>query len=156
MVPKTHLLAGPRDGGHAGVVSSKNLGSATYIGPGAGRYPTANSVVADIMRIATGRQPDPFPEAKAPPATKNSFDSAFYIRVSISDGIGIIASVGAAAEKNGVSINSVLQNPIVNREACEFCITTEITSLSAVEALCGEIEKISVVKGAPFFMPMLE
>jgi homoserine dehydrogenase len=35
-------------------VTSSNLGSASYVGPGAGRYPTANSVVADMVNIALG------------------------------------------------------------------------------------------------------
>lgn len=35
-------------------VTSSNLGSASYVGPGAGRFPTANSVVADMVNIALG------------------------------------------------------------------------------------------------------
>ena len=54
MVPVKHIIAGPRSAGNAVAVTSGNLGTAAYIGPGAGRFPTANSVVADVMRIATG------------------------------------------------------------------------------------------------------
>lgn len=38
-----------------------NLVSSAYIGPGAGRYPTANSVVNDIVRLARGLTGPPFP-----------------------------------------------------------------------------------------------
>ena len=38
-----------------------NLVSSAYIGPGAGRYPTANSVVNDLVRLARGLTGPPFP-----------------------------------------------------------------------------------------------
>lgn len=37
-----------------GQVTSKYLGSTTFVGSGAGRYPTATSVVADMINIALG------------------------------------------------------------------------------------------------------
>lgn len=37
------------------------MGTASYSGPGAGRYPTANSVVNDIVRLGAGKVGRPFP-----------------------------------------------------------------------------------------------
>lgn len=37
------------------------MGTASFSGPGAGRYPTANSVVNDIVRLGTGKVGSPFP-----------------------------------------------------------------------------------------------
>lgn len=39
----------------------QNMGTASFSGPGAGRYPTANSVVNDIVRLGTGKVGSPFP-----------------------------------------------------------------------------------------------
>src|SRR3546814_10428317 len=41
-------------------VTSQFLGGASYSGCGAGRFPTANSVVNDLVRIARGTCPEPF------------------------------------------------------------------------------------------------
>ena len=62
MVSLKHTLATARGAGNAVVVTSTNLGEASYKGPGAGRYPTANSVVADIVRISDKCQPKAFPK----------------------------------------------------------------------------------------------
>lgn len=37
------------------------MGTASFSGPGAGRYPTANSVVNDLVRLGTGKVGQPFP-----------------------------------------------------------------------------------------------
>ncbi len=45
----------------------QNMGTASFSGPGAGRYPTANSVVNDIVRLGTGKVGSPFPFDKVRP-----------------------------------------------------------------------------------------
>ncbi|GMH94961.1 hypothetical protein TL16_g13045 [Triparma laevis f. inornata] len=50
MVPTSHVMGGVGGAGNAVAVTSANMGLAAYTGPGAGRYPTANSIVADVMR----------------------------------------------------------------------------------------------------------
>ena len=52
-----------------------------YSGPGAGRYPTANSVVSDIARIARGMATPPFPYDKEW-ALESDFTSEFYTRIT--------------------------------------------------------------------------
>ena len=57
LVPANHMLANIAGCGNCVSVTSRNLGTCNYTGPGAGRYPTANSVVADIYRAAAGASP---------------------------------------------------------------------------------------------------
>ena len=76
------------------VVTSENLSAATYAGPGAGRFPTANSVVSDLLRLAGGKSSDPFPLESDAIQINNDYEARFYIRINCSDGIGIIKSVG--------------------------------------------------------------
>lgn len=154
MVPLNHLLASARGAGNAVAVTSSNLGTASYTGPGAGRYPTANSVVADIMRIATKSQPVPFPRETSI-TLNHDYVSNFYVKVSVSDELGIMKTVGEMAEKNNVSINSVLQNNIVDKESVDFVVTTDHALLSEVEAMCQDLENCSFVRKKPFIMPIL-
>jgi hypothetical protein len=86
--------------------------AASYTGPGAGRFPTANSIVADVMRIVDGVQPrNPF-SLETEIELEQDYTSAFYIRILFMDSLGIIRKIGGLAEKHGVSIHSILQNPI--------------------------------------------
>ena len=155
VVPMTHLLASAKGAGNAVTVKSANLGTTSYTGPGAGRFPTANSVVADICRVASGLAgSDPFP-LESNIVVDNNYSSAFYIRVSFQDNIGIIRRIGELAETCGVSICSVLQNPIKDRMMADFVITTEECKVSLVETLCQEIGKESFAHCEPMFMPIL-
>ena len=154
MVPLTHLLASARGSGNAVAVSSANLGIASYTGPGAGRYPTASSVVADICRIAGDSCPPSFPINRTIDID-NDYTSCFYIRISFQDGLGIIRSVGELAENHGVSIDSVLQNPIRNRMEADFVVTTESCKASQIESLCADIAKQEYCRKAPLSMPLL-
>ena len=98
-------------------VISSNLVSSTYIGQGAGRYPTANSCVNDIVALAKGDMtPLPFnPQAKDT-LFVNNYDSVFYIRMRYRDQVGITRQCGEICEKHGVSIHSILQNPVTKRD----------------------------------------
>ena len=157
LVPLNHLLASATGAGNAVAVDSSNLGTASYTGPGAGRYATANSVVADMMRVVNGSCPtSPFPMTSSSSIeVDNDFVSAFYIRISFQDGLGIIRSVGDLAESQGVSIHSILQQPITDRMAADTVVTTEACKYSQVKALCELIEKEDFALAAPVFFPMI-
>jgi hypothetical protein len=117
------------------------------------------------MRVANGTCPlTPFPLSSSSSAgtgssnsidIDNDFESAFYIRISFQDGLGIIRSVGDLAESQGVSIHSILQQPITDRMAADTVVTTEACKYSQVKALCELIEKEDFALSAPVFMPMI-
>merc|ERR1719253_1242454 len=75
-------LASVSDATNAIEVKSENLVSSTYIGQGAGRYPTANSCVNDIVALAKGDQTFlPFnPMASGDMQFVNNYESNFFIR----------------------------------------------------------------------------
>ena len=155
LVPNDHALASATGCGNAVVINSANLGTALYTGPGAGRYPTANSIVADIMRIAGNTCPsNPFPLSSSI-EIDNDYESAFYIRISFQDGLGIVRKVGEVAELMGMSIHSILQQPITDRMAADTVVTTEACKLSQVQEFCNRIEKEDFVLCPPVFMPMI-
>lgn len=155
LVPNNHLLASATGAGNAVAIDSANLGTSSYTGPGAGRYPTANSIVADVMRVAGNVCPVvPFP-LLSNIEIDNDYVSAFYIRISFRDGLGIVQSVGQLAMSQGVSIHSILQQPIADRMAADTVVTTEAAKLSQVKALCDLIENEDYALGKPVFMPLI-
>ncbi|CAN0450312.1 unnamed protein product, partial [Discosporangium mesarthrocarpum] len=64
LVPLKHCIASARGPGNIVAIDSKNMGTSSYAGPGAGRYPTANSVVNDLVRLGVGKAGRPFPYDK--------------------------------------------------------------------------------------------
>lgn len=136
-------------------ITSDNLVSTTLIGEGAGRYPTANSCVNDMVALAKGdKTPLPFN-----PTTDikfvNNYESDFYIRLRYRDALGITRQCGEICEKYDVSIHSILQNPITKRDDAAFVLITEKVDLSKVKQVCAEIEALDWCKGPIFYMPVL-
>jgi homoserine dehydrogenase len=137
-------------------IISKNLKATTLIGQGAGRYPTANSCVNDIVALAKGDTTRlPFNPAAESVQFVNNYESHFFIRLKYRDGLGITRQCGEVCEKYGVSIHSILQNPITKRDDAAFVIITERVPLSSVKKFCAEIEDFDWCRGPTFFMPVL-
>lgn len=111
MIPNSHLLASAEGTGNCVAINSANMGTCSFTGPGEGRGPAANSVVADIVRIAnnTPASRDAFP-LNSNLDLNFDYTRSFYVRIPFMDSIGIIRKVGELAEQNGVSIHSILQS----------------------------------------------
>lgn len=155
MITTKDVLGSISSNGNCVTVTSSNMGTCSYLGPGAGRYPTANSIVADICRLADDHEGPPFP-LQADLELDFDYVSIFYIRIPFQDGLGIIKRVGELAEMSGVSIHSILQNPIRDRMSADFCVTTEECKVSQVEELCEAInEQVDFCRAPCFFMPLM-
>jgi homoserine dehydrogenase len=154
MVPLTSTLASAKGPGNMVAVSSENMGASTFAGPGAGRYPTANSVLNDMIRLSMGTASKPFP-LEAEVAIKNDYETTFYVRISCSDALGIVRDVGEAAESSGVGINAILQNSITDSKDVSFAVATEKAMLSQVTAFAEKIAAKKWCNAAPFFMPIM-
>jgi homoserine dehydrogenase len=156
MVPRSNLLAGVAGVLNSVAVTSKNLATCCYSGPGAGRFPTANSVVNDMAMVARGGgRGDPFP-LKRDTKVVSEINGCFYVRFLIREGLGIIATLGRLASAQGISINAVLQTPIEDPDKVPFVMTTDATTLTAVQKMCDEFSKEPFCLEAPLVMPLLE
>lgn len=155
-VPEANQLHGINGATNAVQLLSTYLQETVLVGQGAGRFPTANSCVSDLLQIAQGTCPTPFPKKPEAGLTfKNDYTGAFYIRVRYRDQVGITRDVGSVCEKNGISIHSMLQNPVKNRNDAMFVIITEPCRLSQVKLATAELERLDWCKGNSFFMPSL-
>ncbi|KAL7522587.1 hypothetical protein ACHAWX_007285 [Stephanocyclus meneghinianus] len=136
-------------------IVSKNLVSSIYIGQGAGRYPTANSCINDIVALAKGDKTQlPF-NPKSETRFANNYSSVFFLRLNYRDQVGITRQVGEICEKHDVSIHSILQNPVQKSQDSAFAIVTEKVEYAAILQVLADIEALSWCKGKPFYMPVL-
>lgn len=66
------------------------------------------------------------------------------------------STVGTAAEANGLSIHSILQQPAVpHASTMNFVVITDLVSLSCVQGFAEDIAKASFTKATPVYMPIL-
>merc|ERR1712196_716129 len=111
---------------------------------------------SDILDIVQGSSATPFP--KSDPSLKfvNSYSSSFYIRIRFRDRVGIIKDLGEIFASCGVSIYSILQNPIADRNDAMYAVVTDKADVSAIKKVCVELEAADWCLGDVFYMPVLE
>jgi homoserine dehydrogenase len=130
------------------------VGRVVLEGRGAGAYPTASAVVADLVDIAAGRQVAPFgvPSASLetmPAAPMERHQGAYYIRLMVVDQPGVIADVAAALRDQSVSMESMIQRGRAPGEAVPIVLTTHVTIEAAMQKALDAIAKQTTVLEPP-------
>ncbi len=130
------------------------VGQLMLEGRGAGAYPTASAVVADLVDIAAGRHVPPFgvPAASLenlPGAPMESHRGAYYIRLMVLDQPGVIADIAAALRDQQVSMESIIQHGRAPGEAVPIVLTTHETVEAAMQRALDAIAKLGSVLEPP-------
>ncbi|HYM73630.1 MAG TPA: homoserine dehydrogenase [Stellaceae bacterium] len=130
------------------------VGRVMLEGRGAGAYPTASAVVADLVDIAAGRQAAPFgvPAAaleNTPGAPMELHQGAYYIRLMVVDQPGVIADVAAALRDQQVSMESMIQRGRAPGEAVPIVLTTHVTVEAAMRRALDAIARQATVLEPP-------
>ncbi len=155
IVPRENPLAQIHGASNIVEIQSEFLQKSCLAGEGAGKYPTANAVISDVIAIAENRENKAFlPKQKV--VFSNNFKTAFFIRFNISDGIGIIRKIAEVCEKNKISIDAVLQLPTENNKNMPFVLTTDPTTPAQIEKMISAIEKMDFALEKPLALPILK
>ncbi|MBI2022003.1 homoserine dehydrogenase [Candidatus Daviesbacteria bacterium] len=114
LLPKDHLLANINGALNGILLQGDPVGDIQLAGAGAGGKPTAASVWSDIVKasefIQVGIPPQThFPQYRAEVLAFDSSEHCNYIRMTITDGLGRVQSIGRICMDNLVSINQILQ-----------------------------------------------
>ena len=119
MVPAKGPLAAVLGAHNAVLVQSRSLGSSLFSAAGAGGEATATAVVADLIDL--GRQADSghrsgasaplgfAAEREWPRVPREAIVSAYYLRFTVDDAPGVLASLTAALGQRGISIAALHQ-----------------------------------------------
>ncbi|UOF94101.1 MAG: homoserine dehydrogenase [Bordetella sp.] len=126
LIPINHLLSNVEGAMNAVIVHGDIVGSTIYYGQGAGAQPTASSVVADLVDIVRlysanplhciphlGFQSNSLSDLKILPIEKIS--TSYYLRLSVEDLPGVLADVALVLASSSISINSMFQEPSINK-----------------------------------------
>lgn len=134
LVPKTKTLAHIDYVTNAVSLSGHPVGDVTLSGPGAGEFPTASSVVGDILAIASeiGKTDYLLPMMRC-----NHHDNAvmipvedtqnkYYISITAQNSLGVIGRIGKACEEHNISLASIVQKEVAGDNAAKITVITEI------------------------------
>lgn len=134
LVPKTKTLAHIDYVTNAVSLSGHPVGDVTLSGPGAGEFPTASSVVGDILAIASeiGKTDYLLPMMRCNhhenalmipvEATQNKY----YISITAQNSLGVIGRIGKACEDHNISLASIVQKEVAGDNAANITVITEI------------------------------
>ncbi len=134
LVPKNKQLAHVDYVTNAVTLTGHPVGEITLSGPGAGEFPTASSVVGDILAIASelGRADYILPMMRCNHnenaqmidilETKNKY----YISISANNSMGVIGRIGKACEENNISLASIVQKEVAKDNCADITVITEL------------------------------
>jgi homoserine dehydrogenase len=154
MVPRSSPIAAVEGVYNAVVAEGDFVGRVLLHGRGAGAFPTASAVVADLVDIAAGRHVAAFGIATdglspIPGVPIERHQGAYYIRLMVVDQPGVIADVAAALRDEQVSMESMIQRGRAPGEAVPVVLTTHVTVEAAMRRALAKIEALDTVLEPP-------
>ena len=163
-VPADNPLATVSGADNAVLVTGHAVGNTFYVGPGAGRMPTASSIVADLADAALGRaqltcEHLAWPAGRCPALPVQPMDeisTRYYLRFDVVDKPGVLAEIAGALGRHDISIASVLQHEPTRSGAVPLVITTHNAREGNVAAAIGEIRDLPSTAGPAVRIRMLE
>jgi homoserine dehydrogenase len=142
------------------VMSTGKFGGETvFAGHGAGGHPTAVAVVSDLIAIVRSRQVNgaALDEGDVPNLSVSpDFTSRHYLRFTVQDEPGIIASLATIFSRLGINIDSVFQKPGYSKSKLPFVITLEPCPASLVEQALKQIASLTFHVQPCLSLPILD
>ena len=152
-----HPLASIRGALNAVVVEGQNINQLVFSGPGAGDAPTASAVIGDVLSAChqlSSNQSNWYPLRNQKHDDKNFDDvsSSWFIRLSVNDEPGVLASIAGTFGENNVSIESVIQEGrgeqaelvLVTHEAPEKDMQNSIEQISSIGSVTSVTSTLRV------------
>ncbi len=165
LVPFSHMLASVNGVFNAAMVNGDMSDQTMYYGRGAGRAPTASTVVADIGDIARNiahgetryrRAVPTYGEGVTRLRAAGDIVSRFYLRFMLADRPGAFGVVATGLGKHGVSISAASQKSSGEGNApVPVVVLTHRSRTADLEAALDEIKASGVVSEDPVKLRML-
>lgn len=134
LVPKSKTLAHIDYVTNAVTLIGHPVGEITLSGPGAGEFPTASSVVGDILTIVSELKNTEYllpmmrcnHKKNAQPVAISDTKNKYYLSITTKNNLGVIGRIGKACEENKISLASIVQKEIAEGNSAEITVITEL------------------------------
>ena len=166
LVPVDHILASVNGVFNAAMVRGDLVGDTMFYGRGAGRLPTASTVIGDIGDIARNmahgevryaRAVPTYGEGKTKLRAPGDIVSRFYLRFLVADKAGSLGTMAAILGQHGVSISAATQKHAQGTETgyVPVVMLTHPAPAKALEAALKEIVDAGILSEPPVKLRML-
>ena len=166
LVPFTHMLSNVNDAFNAVMVKGDMSDYTMYYGRGAGRAPTASTVVGDIGDIARNlahgetryeRGAPDYAEGKVTLREAGEISSKFYIRFLVADKPGAFGTIASILGKFSVSISAASQKAAAEdgKNAVPVVVLTHTAKVSDLDNALAEIKASGVIADEPVALRIL-
>ena len=152
LVSKNTMLAHIDYVTNAVAISGHPIGNIVLSGPGAGEFPTASSVVGDILAIAAeyGKTDYMLPmmrchhSQKAHPVNITNTYNKYYISITAPNAIGVIAKIGSICANKNISLSSILQKGVSEDNTANITVITEKCQEKLIREVVAELDHCTV------------
>ena len=159
LIPARRLIANVEGVMNAILIKGDAVGATLYYGAGAGAYPTASAIIADLVDVTRMHTADPehrVPHLAFQPDRLSSVpilpmaevETSYYLRMRVQDRPGVLADVTRILADKGISIDAMVQKePSAGEEQVDIIMLTHLTREKSVDAAIARIGKLPVVVG---------
>ncbi|MEZ5730441.1 MAG: homoserine dehydrogenase [Burkholderiaceae bacterium] len=164
LIPSTRLIANVEGAMNAVWVKGDAVGHTMYYGAGAGAEPTASAVVADLVDVARTLTTDPDNRVPhlafqaesltdLPILAMEQTETAFYLRIRVSDEPGVLADITRILADAGISIDAALQREpaagenqtdiiLLTHRTIEGRVSDAIRAMQALKTVLADVVRI--------------
>jgi len=161
--PRDSMLAKAAGANNAVFIAGENVGTQMLYGRGAGGGATGTAVLSDVLQIARqiarGQTSTSilagFSDAPPLPPAPRAAAVSWFLRLTIGDRPGILARTAEAIAREGINIDSVIQEPNMPKDRLSFVITLEPTQETTVQRAVEAINKFEFMKAPVLLLPMI-
>lgn len=152
LVSKDTMLAHIDYVTNAVAIGGHPIGNIVLSGPGAGEFPTASSVVGDILAIAAeyGKTDYMLPmmrchhTQKANPVNIDNTYNKYYISITAPNAIGVIAKIGTICANKNISLSSIMQKGVSDNNTADITVITEKCQEKLIKEVVSELDNCTV------------
>ena len=152
LVSKNSMLAHIDYVKNAIAISGHPIGDIVLSGPGAGEFPTASSVVGDILSIKAefGKTDYMLPmmrcnhHSTAKPVKIEDTFNKYYISITAPNAIGVIAKIGTICASKNISLSSILQKGVSSDNTADITVITEKAHERLIREVVNELKDCTV------------
>lgn len=163
LVPKNKMIAKINNVLNAVMIEGHPVGQVVFTGPGAGEFPTASSVVGDILALSNEIDaPCPLPMMRCKHSENaNQTDIAdtenkYYISVDAQNTPGVIGMIGTVCGNHKINLFSILQKEINEDESAEIIVITGVCKESNLQSALKELKEHSQVNNINSMIRVME
>lgn len=115
-------------------LSGHPVGDITLSGPGAGEFPTASSVIGDILAIASELNTTDYllpmmrchHDQNAQMINIADTQNKYYISINAKNNMGVIGKIGTICAENNISLASIMQKCVSEDNTADITVITEL------------------------------